>query len=433
MQNQFKFNIKKFGPINEAQLDLNNLTIIGGVNASGKSFSSRLLFCIMTALSDEGKRIDNDAIRNLFEDLIKRYDLNFSVISNENMLSDEISNLMNSWDNYDVSFKYLDNFYSKFEKTLNDCDILNQDLKNDLQKIRSVIDSHEDKFQYVLSVLRFLLLSEFGHDQINNFRDAHVSVLMDDSDCKMEYNLEFNEDSLNILMDTENQITCRKFSNVIYIDSISAMDFQLTGNHIHYHYISLYDYLTREKQNKLGVYDNVDDLTNISRKFNGMLNGNFKFNQLDNIFSFESNGKSFDVKNISSGYKQIGVLQKLLVNNQLTGNSLLILDEPETNLHPGFQIQLAQIIVHMVKKLDIMVYINSHSPFIIEALEVYSKKEGIDALTNFYMCKDIDEQFNEFNIIPIDREDLKLLYDNLSNPFRLINTIRFENELNDLD
>ena len=433
MQNQFKFNIKKFGPINEAQLDLNNLTIIGGVNASGKSFSSRLLFCIMTALSDEGKRIDNDAIRNLFEDLIKRYDLNFSVISNENMLSDEISNLMNSWDNYDVSFKYLDNFYSKFEKTLNDCDILNQDLKNDLQKIRSVIDSHEDKFQYVLSVLRFLLLSEFGHDQINNFRDAHVSVLMDDSDCKMEYNLEFNEDSLNILMDTENQITCRKFSNVIYIDSISAMDFQLTGNHIHYHYISLYDYLTREKQNKLGVYDNVDDLTNISRKFNGMLNGNFKFNQLDNIFSFESNGKSFDVKNISSGYKQIGVLQKLLVNNQLTGNSLLILDEPETNLHPGFQIQLAQIIVHMVKKLDIMVYINSHSPFIIEALEVYSKKEGIDDLTNFYMCKDIDEQFNEFNIIPIDREDLKLLYDNLSNPFRLINTIRFENELNDLD
>ena len=433
MQNQFKFNIKKFGPINEANLDLNNLTIVGGVNASGKSFSSRLLFCIMTALSDEGKRIDNDAIRNLFEDLIKRYDLNFSVISNENMLSDEISNLMNSWDNYDVSFKYLDNFYSKFEKTLNDCDILNQDLKNDLQKIRSVIDSHEDKFQYVLSVLRFLLLSEFGHDQINNFRDAHVSVLMDDSDCKMEYNLEFNEDSLNILMDTENQITCRKFSNVIYIDSISAMDFQLTGNHIHYHYISLYDYLTREKQNKLGVYDNVDDLTNISRKFNGMLNGNFKFNQLDNIFSFESNGKSFDVKNISSGYKQIGVLQKLLVNNQLTGNSLLILDEPETNLHPGFQIQLAQIIVHMVKKLDIMVYINSHSPFIIEALEVYSKKEGIDALTNFYMCKDIDEQFNEFNIIPIDREDLKLLYDNLSNPFRLINTIRFENELNDLD
>ena len=141
-----------------------------------------------------------------------------------------------------------------------------------------------------------------------------------------------------------------------------------------------------------------------------MLNGNFKFNQLDNIFSFESNGKSFDVKNISSGYKQIGVLQKLLVNNQLTRKSFLIFDDPETNLHPEFQIELAQIIVQMVKKLDIMVYINSHSPFIIEALEVYSKKEGIEDLTNFYMCESIDDELNEFNITHINREDLKITY-----------------------
>ena len=256
---------------------------------------------------------------------------------------------------------------------------------------------------------------------------------MENLDCKMEYDLHFDNDSLNISMDAENQITCREFSNVIYIDSISAMDFQLTGNHIHYHYISLYDYLTREKSNKIGVYDDVDDLMSITREFNGMLNGNFKFNSLDNIFSFESHGKSFDVKNISSGYKQIGVLQKLLINNQLSGRSLLILDEPETNLHPGFQIQLANIIVKMVKKLDLMVYINSHSPFIIEALEVYSKKEGIEDYTNFYICENIDKEFSEFKISSINRDDLKTLYDNLSNPFRLINNIRFENELNDLD
>ena len=431
MQNQFKFNIKKFGPINEANLDLNNLTIVGGVNASGKSFSSRLLFCIITALSNEGKKIDNDAIKDLFEDLIKRHDLNFSVISHKNRLSNEISNLMDTWDNYEVSFSYLNNFYSKFEKILEDYEVLNQDLINDLEKIKHVIELHEDKFQYVISVLRFLLISEFGQDQINNFHNAHVNVLMEKSDCKMEYNLEF-KDSLNILMDSETQISCREFSNVIYIDSISAMDFQLTGNHIHYHYISLYDYLTREKQNNIGVYDNIDDLINISRKFNNMLNGNFKFNQLDNIFSFESNGKSFDVKNISSGYKQIGVLQKLLVNNQLTRKSFLIFDDPETNLHPEFQIELAQIIVQMVKKLDIMVYINSHSPFIIEALEVYSKKEGIEDLTNFYMCESIDDELNEFNITHINREDLKILYDDLSNPFRVINNIRFDNEINEL-
>ena len=61
MQNEFKFKIKNFGPIDEANLNLNKLNVIGGVNASGKSFSARLLFCIITALSDEkNKRRKHD-------------------------------------------------------------------------------------------------------------------------------------------------------------------------------------------------------------------------------------------------------------------------------------------------------------------------------------------------------------------------------------
>ena len=87
----------------------------------------------------------------------------------------------------------------------------------------------------------------------------------------------------------------------------------------------------------------------------------------------------------------------------------------------------------MVKKVDMMVYINSHSPFIIEALEVYSKKEEIEEDINFYICESINEFETQFNISPIDRDELKTLYDNLSNPFRVINNVRFENELNDLD
>lgn len=433
MQNKFNFTITEFGPINNANLDLNKLNVVGGFNASGKSFSSRLLFCIITALSNEGMHIDNDAIKNLFQDFIKRHDLNISAVSDNTEDFSKILNLFDSWDDYDVSYDFLDDFYIKFNQYLINQGLMKSDFENDLNKIRQVIDYHEDKFQYVISVLRFLLIKEFGADELNKFNGAHVNVSMEKSDCNMEYDMYFDSDSLTINMDVDNQISCREFSNVIYIDSMSAMDFQLTGNHIHYHYISLYDFLTREDNNNIGVYDNIDDLINITKKFNGMLNGTFKFNSLNNIFSFESNGKVYDVKNIASGYKQIGVLQKLLNNNQLNGQSLLILDEPETNLHPKFQVQLAHIIVQMVKKVDMMVYINSHSPFIIEALEVYSKKEEIEEDINFYICESINEFETQFNISPIDRDELKTLYDNLSNPFRVINNVRFENELNDLD
>lgn len=215
---------------------------------------------------------------------------------------------------------------------------------------------------------------------------------------------------------------------------MSAMDFQLDGHNIHYHYISLVEKLVNKKQNNPnGVYDNVNEIIEFSKKFNKMLNGNFKFNNIDNKFSFEINGKPCDIRNIASGFKQIGVLQKLLNNNQISNKTLLILDEPETNLHLDFQVQLANILVQMVKKLGLIVYINSNSPFTIEALEVYSKKEDIEDKTNFYMCKSINDTQNKFDIVSFDRDDLKVLYDDLSNPFRIINNIRFENEINDLD
>lgn len=123
----------------------------------------------------------------------------------------------------------------------------------------------------------------------------------------------------------------------------------------------------------------------------------------------------------------------LVNNNQINTKTLLILDKPETNLHPSFQIQLANIIVLLVKQLNVMVYINSHNPFIIEALEVYSKKENMEDHVNFFISQKIEDNKSKFNIEEIAREDLKILYDNLSNPFRIINNIRFENELNELE
>ena len=439
MQNEFKFKIKNFGPIDEANLNLNKLNVIGGVNASGKSFSARLLFCIITALSDEGKRIDNESVKSLFTDFINRYGLNFSVISSDVVkseksdLTNKLNNLLNSWKEYDVSYEFLDNFYKNFGVILDEFDFSDENFDKDFKKIRPVIDSHSNELQYIISVLRFLLMAEFGADQVPNFDGANVNISASKLDCKMEYDMLFTSESLTINMNS-NQLICRDFTNVIYMDSMSAMDFQLTGQNIHYHYISLLNYLMHTKpMNSNGVYNNVEEVMDISKQFNGMLNGTFKFNPLNNIFSFESDGKSYDVKNIASGYKQIGVLQRLLNNNQISGKTLLILDEPETNLHPSFQIQLANIIVQMVKELDLMVYINSHSPFVIEAVEVYSKKEGIEKDTNFYMCESINVENTNFNIHSIDRDDLKILYDNLSDPFRLINNIRFENELNDLD
>lgn len=435
MKNEFKFKIENFGSINEAEFDLNKLNIVCGANAGGKSFSARLLFCIITALSDDGKRIDNESVKSLFIDFIKRHGSDFPSISSDiksdkHILTNKLKNLMEYWQDCEVSYEFLDDFYTRFDEILQDFDFENNDFKDDLKKIRHVIDSHSNGLQYIIFVLRFLLMSEFGIDQISNFDGANVNFSIDKPDCKMEYNIQFSDESLTINVDNENQFTFRDFSNVIYMDSLSAMDFQLNGQNIHYHYLSLYNCLSHvQPLNTNGVYDNVDEILGIANKFNRMLNGTFKLDF--NRFIFESNGKTYDVKNVSSGYKQIGVLQKLLNNNQISNKTLLILDLPEVNLHSEMQVNLAKLLIEMCKELNIYLYINTHSALLIEAMEVYSVKYGLKEEINFYLSHK-NKDTEKFDIKQIQKNKLYEIYNDLGDPYDIIDRIRGENIANHL-
>ena len=54
-----------------------------------------------------------------------------------------------------------------------------------------------------------------------------------------------------------------------------------------------------------------------------------------------------------SRIKEIGIIQILLQNNKLKENSFLIIEEPEASLHPEWEIKFAEILVLIVKELNI--------------------------------------------------------------------------------
>ena len=148
-------------------------------------------------------------------------------------------------------------------------------------------------------------------------------------------------------------------------------------------------------------------------------------------FVFYRNDVPFNMKNSSSGSKQIGSIQMLLDNKQLCENDFLIIDEPEVNLHPEWQIEFAELIVKLVKDLNITVYINSHSPQFIEALEVFSVKYEIDDNTHFYMTVK-NEDNDKFDFKEIYYSNISEFYKALAKPYNTINEIRLGNNLKDL-
>ena len=117
----------------------------------------------------------------------------------------------------------------------------------------------------------------------------------------------------------------------------------------------------------------------------------------------------------SSGIKEIGIIQILLQNNKLKENSFLIIDEPEASLHPQWEIKFAEILVLLVKELNIHIYLNSHSPIFIEAISLYSQYYDLLSETNFYLTQ--KHENNKYNFKKINPKNMGAVYENLTSPY----------------
>ena len=117
----------------------------------------------------------------------------------------------------------------------------------------------------------------------------------------------------------------------------------------------------------------------------------------------------------SAGIKEIGIIQVLIQNNKLKENSFLIIDEPEASLHPQWEIKFAEILVLLVKELNIHIYLNSHSPMFIEAISLYSQYYDLLSETNFYLTQ--KQENNKYNFRKINPKNMGAVYENLTSPY----------------
>ena len=117
----------------------------------------------------------------------------------------------------------------------------------------------------------------------------------------------------------------------------------------------------------------------------------------------------------SSGIKEIGIIELLLKNNKLKENSFLIIDEPESSLHPEWEIKFAEILILLVRDLNIHIYLNSHSPMFIEAISLYAQYYDLIKDTNFYLTQKTAE--DKFYFKKINPKNMGEVYENLTKPY----------------
>lgn len=181
------------------------------------------------------------------------------------------------------------------------------------------------------------------------------------------------------------------------------------GRDIVYPYL-LWDLYKKIESNPLPEYKQHKKFKQeIKQEITKIINGNFLKDNAKSYKFYRGNNEILLV-NVATGIKQFGILQTLLNNNRITPQGFLIFDEPENHLHPTWQLKFAKILVKLSKN-HIPVLVNSHSPYFIEALYKYSKKEK--AKINFHLSSDgiIEQKQN-------NEKTMELIFEKLNQPFK---------------
>ena len=409
------FKIKNFGPINNANIDIRKINIIGGHNSTGKSTASKLLYCFLKSNSNTRQDLAFETIKHLI-----RITLNH--LNNDFRYSRDTRN-MDFIELFELYEKYKEDYYQSNE--IGDNKMLDDEIQ-DLDN--AILEIQENDNSLYLSIIRNLLKNEFK----TKYFDGCFSI-------KNYSNEKFFEFIVNLFdydLDSDSAFKSKGSIDVydtFYIDSFSIFDLtqhpsslKMGRNGYYDHIDSLRLMLRDTSDESTELFDDKRNkkIISVERKIKKIIGGKIEYR---GKFTFISNNyEPCNMENTASGIKQIGVIQLLLSNRQLKENSFLIIDEPEVNLHPEWQFKFAEILILLVKDLNISIYINTHSPMFIEAIEVLTKYYGLDDDTTFYLTEKDNKYGNSF--VKIEYDNLYELYDNLAKPFDAIEVYRLKHE-----
>ncbi|MFK5975339.1 MAG: AAA family ATPase [Sulfurovum sp.] len=396
--------LKNIGMIKEASVKIDGLTVIAGENDTGKSTVGKALFFIKE-------------FQNLFIDKLNYKD----EIDKKSKYKEKLEGLVEKLTDFadDIDEPDFDNM-NNLEDILNFGSSMSG-VTSSFEKLTKEIETYDNIIKFI-EKLEKKSKSELNELSINfnlkrikeKFKDFFYFELSDDSKLIIDnkIGIEKNEIigvNLNIekpIVFIETPILANLFSFFSKLDTIQTQskykinDYPYTLRSLYLQLklpLSLDDFIAKND-----ILDNLKDVINGELNIGG--NGDLVFKRDD---------KEFHILSVATGIKTFGIFQILLKNNYLTKGSILILDEPEVHLHPKWQLEMAKIIVELVKN-GVKVVVNSHSPYMIEALKVYSENKGLGDKTNFYLAEknegEITSSIREVN------DDMWLIFEKLSTP-----------------
>ena len=429
-----ELSIRDFAKIKQADIVIDGITVIAGENNTGKSTVGKILFSLFNSLSDIEEKIFNERMREVEKSnekiMYEYFDGNIIYGGFDRLYL--LSNLMipsirrnknNSIEKIEEDirkklYKYKNSIVGKM-----DDDLLEEMTHKLGENIESFLEIPEENI--ILEVVSEYFSKVFS-SQTNSLLDkekhnAPVLTLK----IKNRHNRLFFQDNRCVKMENEINI----IHKAIYIDNPFIVD-ELSGD---YDGLSTMEDELKKlilKQNQRDIFDGVvesvrakEKLKEIYEVLKTVVDGQIIFGQGEEIYLKNDNlDKPLSVHNLSTGINSFTILKMLLEKGCLKDKDVLILDEPEIHLHPQWQIIYAQLIVLLQKNFDLSIIVTTHSPYFVDALDLFSHKYGINKKVNYYLASNTEEGA----IIERVTDNIDLIYKKMASPIQALDTLRHE-------
>lgn len=402
--------LENIGIIEKADIDINGLTIIAGNNDTGKSTVGKIAYSLTKSFEDVEVNYEKSKSQK-----IQRYSIELFRLFRGNIDLRKTPELRELMDRLRiirrVDNKRLLELIDRLRKSIDKASIkidekTRKQIDDYSNKINIILTETKSKDSKIIQSVRDIFESEF-RNQINNIltNESKISVL----DGKNTIITIIVKDNEIVHNKSEKIDEIFPFDSSVFIETPfiltykEALEFSDDIYHVN-------DLLTKLETPNISNKEGILNITKI-------INGEIYFDEEEDNFSFRKNtGKKkikIDILNSASGIKSLGILQLLDRSGEFNKNLLLVIDEPEVHLHPDWQVEYSKLLVQLVKK-GVKVLISSHSPYLIEALNKFSKDEKITDQTKFYLS---ELNVNGKALIIDKTKDKEEIFDKLSKPF----------------
>lgn len=424
-----KLSLKNVGKIKEADIELNGITVIGGENNTGKSTIGKMLYCVFHSfyriedqILDERKKTINRVLINFYRETSNRYMYRFNT-------GEIIEDILENREFYLKDLKSLENKLADFYNAADERFSQSSDSIsfNELAiKIADYLNITDDEIRKVILSKR--LEAEFA------MKVGHVN----DKNHNAEVDLKIKDKSITFDVGANGDINIKNYlslvKEIIYIDDPFVLD-DLEDIHTYPFYNSFLHRL--DLMRKLIIKDGAEDfgvvdellvknkLDTIFKTMNDVCDGEIVSTDDNRGFVYKTDklDSTLDMVNLSTGMKSFVMLRTLLKNGRIDENGIIILDEPEIHLHPEWQLKFAEIIVLIQREFKTNILLNTHSPYFLNAIEVYSTKYGIEKNCKYYLTEDSDGRTAVMDVT----DDKEHIYQKLARPLQKLQNMEYEN------